>query len=70
MPVFLVCPGQNQKVQGLLDWMVNILKPLFPNRVLEVLEITRKFLEALGQILMFLLHLDQTEKVPKTLRLF
>ena len=48
--------------------MVNILKPLFPNKVLGTPGITRKFLKAVGQMLMFLLHQDKTGKVSDSIR--
>lgn len=67
MAVFLVCPGQIQKFQDLLDQMVNNLKPLFPNRVLGTVWITRKILEALGQMSMFLEHPGQAGKVSETI---
>lgn len=48
--------------------MVNILKPHFSNKVLEILGITRKFLKAVGQMLMFLLHHDKTGNVSESIR--
>jgi hypothetical protein len=36
--LFLVAPGQMQKVLAILNQMVNVLKPLFTNKIWSLLD--------------------------------